>query len=248
MELTIPSSAGIDLSATLDMPKGEARAWALFSHCFTGNRHFPASSRISKTLAENGIACMRFDYQGLGESGGDFAHSSVTNNVQDLITVAQYMEKNFQAPDLLVGHSLGGAIAMIAAPEIPSIKAIATVGTPFDPAHIVYFFAENIAEIDKAGKMRVMISGRPFDISRSYLEDLAELNPEAYIPRIHKPLLIIHSPTDQIVGIDNAQKIFLMARYPKSLIALDKADHMLTIKGSAQWAARLITTWMEPYV
>lgn len=248
ISVTFPSSAGYQLAGTIDMPDTKPRAWALFSHCFAGSRFTPAAARTCKWLAEHGIACLRFDYPGLGQSKGDFAHSSFSMNVLDLQTAARWLGENYAAPSLLIGHSLGGAVAIKAAKDMPSIRAVATMGAPFDPAHSVLHFADKIGEVDETGAVPVTLGGRKLTISRAYLEDLADINPEAYIGLLRKPLLILHSPIDQTVGIDSAQKIYLVARYPKSLISLDKVDHLMTREGAAQHAASLIYTWFDKYL
>lgn len=248
ISVTFPSSAGYTLAGTIDMPETTPKAWALFSHCFAGSRFTPAAARTCKCLAEHGIACLRFDYPGLGQSEGDFADSSFSMNVADLHAAAAWLEENYEAPQLLIGHSLGGAMAIKAAKDMPSIRAVATMGAPFDPAHSVLHFADKIGEVDETGAVPVTLGGRELTISRSYLEDLAEINPEAYIGRMRKPLLILHSPIDQTVGIDSAQKIYLVARYPKSLVSLDKVDHLMTRDGAAQYAASIIYSWFQKYL
>lgn len=248
ISVSFPSSAGYTLAGTIDMPETTPRAWALFSHCFAGSRFTPAAARTCKWLAEHGIACLRFDYPGLGQSEGDFAHSSFTMNVADLQAAATWMEEHYEAPSLLIGHSLGGAVAIKAAKDMPSIRAVATMGAPFDPAHSVLHFADKIGEVDETGAVPVTLGGRELTISRDYLEDLAEINPEAYIGLLRKPLLILHSPVDQTVGIDSAQKIYLVARYPKSLVSLDKVDHLMTREGAAQYAASIILSWVDKYL
>lgn len=248
ISVTFPSSAGYTLAGTIDLPETKPRAWALFSHCFAGSRFTPAAARTCKWLAEHGIACLRFDYPGLGQSEGDFANSSFSMNVADLKAATQWLAENYEAPTLLIGHSLGGAVAIKAATDMPSIRAVATMGAPFDPAHSVLHFADKIGEVDETGAVPVTLGGRELTISRSYLEDLAEINPEAYIGLMRKPLLILHSPVDQTVGIDSAQKIYLVARYPKSLVSLDRADHLMTREGAAQHAASLIYTWVQTYL
>lgn len=236
------------MAGTIDTPDTPPVAWAMFSHCFTGNRFTPAAARVSKTLAEHGIACLRFDFPGLGQSEGNFHETTFSENVADLVAASEWLSEHYEVPQLLIGHSLGGAAALKAGTQIRSLRAVATIGAPFDPAHAVLHFADRIGEVDESGAVTLVLGGREITISREFLEDLAEVNPESYIGRLRRPLLILHSPIDQTVGIDNAQKIFLVARYPKSLIALDKVDHLCTRAGSAQRAAQLIRTWVEPYL
>lgn len=251
LNVTVPSSTGRKLAATIDRPDAPAQAYAIFAHCFAGSRHTPGASRISKRLTEHGIATLRFDFPGLGQSEGEFAETSFSQNVDDIVAVAQWMEENFTAPQLIMGHSLGGAATLKAAtrPELKHmVKCVATVGAPFDPAHSVLHYADKIGDADTHGQVPVVLGGRELIISRAFLEDLADTNPEVYLPKLRKPLLLVHSPIDTTVGIDNAQTIFQLTRYPKSLMALDKADHLLTREGTAQRAADIIGSWAQQYI
>lgn len=251
LNLKVPSSTGLQLAATMDRPDGPAKAYAIFAHCFAGSRHTPGASRISKRLTEHGIATLRFDFPGLGQSEGEFADTSFSQNVDDIVAVAQWMDEHFTAPQLIMGHSLGGAAVLKAAtrPELKKmLKMVATVGAPFDPAHSVLHYADKIGEADANGSVHVTLGGRELVISRHFLEDLAETNPEEYLGKVRKPLLVVHSPIDVTVGIDNAQTIFQLTRYPKSLMALDKADHLLTRQGTAQRAADIIGSWAQQYI
>lgn len=251
LNLKVPSSTGLQLAATMDRPDEPAKAYAIFAHCFAGSRHTPGASRISKRLTEHGIATLRFDFPGLGQSEGEFAETSFSQNVDDIVAVAQWMEEHFTAPQLIMGHSLGGAAVLKAAtrPELKKmLKMVATVGAPFDPAHSVLHYADKIGEADANGSVHVTLGGRELVISRHFLEDLAETNPEEYLGKVRKPLLVVHSPIDVTVGIDNAQTIFQLTRYPKSLMALDKADHLLTRQGTAQRAADIIGSWAQQYI
>lgn len=246
--LTLPSSRGYRMAATLDLPDTEPRAYAIFAHCFTGSRFTPAASRVCKTLAERGIACLRFDFPGLGQSEGNFHETSFSENVEDIHAAARWLEEHHTAPQLLIGHSLGGAAALKAATQLKSLKAVATIGAPFDPAHAVLHFADRISEVDASGAVTLTLGGREITISRAFLEDLAETNPEAYLPTLRKPLLILHSPIDQTVGVENAHHIYQLTRYPKSLVSLHKVDHLVTRQGAAQQAARIIDTWFEQHI
>lgn len=251
LNVQVPSSTGTMLAATIDRPDAPAQAYAIFAHCFAGSRHTPGASRISKRLTEHGIATLRFDFPGLGQSEGEFAETSFSQNADDIVAVAQWMEEHFTAPQLIMGHSLGGAATLKAAtrPELKKmIKCVATVGAPFDPAHSVLHYADKIGEADAHGQVPVVLGGRELIISRGFLEDLADTNPETYLPTLRKPLLLVHSPIDTTVGIDNAQTIFQLTRYPKSLMALDKADHLLTRQGTAQRAADIIGSWAQQYI
>jgi putative redox protein len=249
VSVKIPSSQGTTMAGTLDLPDTPPVAFAIFAHCFTCSRFVPAASRVCKTLAEHGIACLRFDFPGLGQSEGEFSDTTFSSNVEDLIAAAEWLTREHEAPQLLLGHSLGGAAALKAAtrPEMDSVGAVVTLGTPFDPAHAVTHLAEHIRDAEEEGCVTVTLAGRDIDITREFLEDLADNNPETYLPELRKPLLLIHSPTDQTVGVENAQKILRLARFPKSLVTIE-ADHLFTRGGSAQRAGRLIAEWVQPYL
>ncbi len=249
VNVTLPSSTGTAMAGTIDFPDTPPVAFAIFAHCFAGSRHTPGAARTSKQLTNFGIATLRFDFPGLGQSEGDFADTSFSQNVADIQAAAAWLEEHYAAPQLLMGHSLGGAATLAAASTgVPSARCVATIGAPFDPAHSVLHYADKIGEADANGSVEVILGGRALTISRGFLEDLAETNPEQYLPRLRKPLMILHSPIDQTVGIDNAQNIFLRTRYPKSLVALDKADHLITKQGAAARAADLIGAWSEQFI
>lgn len=239
-------STGARLAASVDWPDdGRPRAWALFAHCFTCSRLAPGTSRTCKALAKQGIAGVRFDFTGLGQSEGDFTETTFLTNVADLVRAYEVMEERFEAPSLLAGHSLGGAAALRAAQSMPQVKAVVTMGTPFDPARSLFTFSAD----EPTGRPRSLtIAAREIPISDDFVRALTENAPESYLPSLRRPLLILHSPTDQVVGIDNAQRIFQHARYPKSLVSLDGADHRMTRAGAAQRAADVIRTWAEPYL
>ena len=248
MNVSLPSSTGTAMAGTIDFPDSPPQAFAIFAHCFAGSRHTPGAARVSKQLTNFDIATLRFDFPGLGQSEGNFADTCFSQNVADIQAAADWLAQNYSAPQLLMGHSLGGAAALAAANNIRSLKAVATIGAPFDPAHSVLHYADKIGEVDANGEVEVTLGGRALTISRLFLEDLAETNPEDYLPRLRKPLMVLHSPIDQTVGIDNAQNIFRTTRYPKSLVALDKADHLVTKQGAAARAADLIGAWAEQFI
>lgn len=248
VNVTVPSSTGLNMAGTIDFPSAPPRAFAVFAHCFAGSRHTPGASRVSKRLTDYGIATLRFDFPGLGQSEGDFADTSFSQNVEDVKATCEWLGENYAAPQLLMGHSLGGAAALKASTQLPELRAVATIGAPFDPAHSVLHYADKIGEVDANGSVPVVLGGRELVISRGFLEDLAETNPELYLPRIRQPLMLLHSPIDQTVGIDNAQTIFSVTRYPKSLVALDKADHLVTRQGAAVRAADVIGDWVQQYL
>ncbi|WP_165242331.1 alpha/beta fold hydrolase [Corynebacterium lizhenjunii] len=248
VNVTVPSSTGTAMAGTIDFPDSPPVAFAIFAHCFAGSRHTPGAARTSKQLTNFGIATLRFDFPGLGQSEGDFADTCFSQNVADIQAAATWLEQHYRAPQLLMGHSLGGAATLAAASSIRSLRAVATLGAPFDPAHSVLHYADKIGEVDEHGEVEVTLGGRKLTISRTFLEDLAETDPMVYLRRLRKPLMVLHSPIDQTVGIDNAQNIFKSTRYPKSLVALDKADHLLTKQGAAARAADLIGAWAEQFL
>ena len=239
---------GHKLSGRLDLPVGPPRAYALFAHCFTCTKNSVAASHIARALNARGVAVLRFDFSGLGQSEGDFADSTFSGDVADLIEAARAMEAAQIAPSLLIGHSLGGAAVLAAAPELPGIKAVATLGAPFDVTRVTHQFGPALQTILDEGEAQVLLGGRPFTVRRAFVEDLETHDLGERIGRLHKPLLILHAPRDAVVGIDNASKIFLAARHPKSFISLDDADHLLTRTSDADYAADVIASWAERYV
>jgi uncharacterized OsmC-like protein/fermentation-respiration switch protein FrsA (DUF1100 family) len=241
-------SQGGALAARLDLPAGRPRAFALFAHCFTCSKDFVAASRVSRGLASRGIGVLRFDFTGLGHSEGDFANTDFSSNVEDLLRAADWLRREREAPALLVGHSLGGAAVLATAPRVAEARGVAVIGAPADPEHVTRLFAGARAEIEERGEAEVELAGRRFRIRRELLEDLAESRLEDGIRGMKKGLLVLHSPVDQVVGIDNATKIFTAARHPKSFVSLDRADHLLTRAEDAEYAAGVIAAWAERFV
>jgi uncharacterized OsmC-like protein/pimeloyl-ACP methyl ester carboxylesterase len=241
-------SEGQQLAAALDLPEEEPIAYALFAHCFTCGKDVLAAARIARALAAKGIAVLRFDFTGLGSSEGDFANATFSSNVADLVRAADHLRDTRGVPALLIGHSLGGAAILAAAAQIPDAKAVVTIAAPSDPAHVTGLFADRIDEIRKNGKGEVSFAGRPFQIKREFLDDIAEHNLMAHLTNLHKALLIMHAPTDDTVGIDNATKIFVAAKHPKSFVSLAGADHLLTQKRDAIYVADVIAAWAERYL
>jgi fermentation-respiration switch protein FrsA (DUF1100 family) len=239
---------GHQLAAALDTPDGAIQAYALFAHCFTCGKDVLAAKRIAVALAARGIAVLRFDFTGLGSSGGDFANSTFSSDVADLVRAADHLRETRKAPAILIGHSLGGAAILAAAGRIPEAKAVVTIAAPSDPAHVTHLFGDRIDDIRTQGKVEVQLAGRPFQISQEFLDDIAEHNLMAHVTKLHKALLIMHSPTDDTVGIDNATKIFVAARHPKSFVSLAGADHLLSGKRDAAYVAEIIAAWAGRYV
>jgi uncharacterized OsmC-like protein/pimeloyl-ACP methyl ester carboxylesterase len=255
MEVDVPterfqftSSEGHQLAAALDLPEREPAAYALFAHCFTCGKDVLAAKRIAVALAARGIAVLRFDFTGLGSSEGDFANSTFSSNVADLVRAADHLRETRKSPAILIGHSLGGAAILAAAAQIPDAKAVITIAAPSDPAHVTGLFNDRVADIRKHGEVEVSLAGRPFHIKREFLDDIAEQGLIAHVTKLHKALLIMHAPTDETVGIDNATRIFVAAKHPKSFVSLAGADHLLTGKRDAAYVADVIAAWATRYV
>jgi putative redox protein len=241
-------SEGHRLAAALDLPEREPIAYALFAHCFTCGKDVLAARRIATELANKGIAVLRFDFTGLGSSEGDFANSTFSSNVADLVLAADHLRQTRKAPAILIGHSLGGAAILAAAGRIPDAKAVVTIAAPSDPAHVTHFFGDRIEDIRSQGRVEVSLAGRPFHIKREFLDDIAEHNLMRQVTQLHKALLVMHSPTDDTVGIDNATRIFVAAKHPKSFVSLSGADHLLSKKSDAIYVADLIAAWVMRYL
>lgn len=239
---------GHQLAAALDTPDGPIKAYALFAHCFTCGKDVLAAKRIAVALAAKGIATLRFDFTGLGSSEGDFANSTFSSNVADLVRAADHLRETRAAPAILIGHSLGGAAILAAAGQILEAKAVVTIAAPSDPAHVTHLFMDKLDDIRTQGEVEVSLAGRPFRIKREFLDDVAEQNLMAQVPQLHKAILIMHSPTDDTVGIENATHIFVAARHPKSFVSLAGSDHLLSGKQDAAYVADIIAAWVERYV
>ena len=241
-------SDGLKLAATLDLPDADPIAYALFAHCFTCGKDVLAAKRIAAGLVARGIAVLRFDFTGLGASEGEFANSTFSSNIADLVLAADHLRQTRKAPALLIGHSLGGAAILAAAAQIPEAKAVATIAAPSDPAHVTHLFSDRIEDIKTQGKVEVSLAGRPFHIKREFLDDITEHNLMGQVAKLHKALLIMHSPTDDTVGIDNATHIFAAAKHPKSFISLLGADHLLTQRRDTSYIADVIASWAQRYL
>ncbi|MFE2642642.1 alpha/beta hydrolase family protein [Streptomyces nigra] len=240
-------SQGEKLAARLDLPEGSIKAYALFVHCFTCGKESVATARISKMLTQHGIGVLRFDFTGLGESDGDFSNTNFSSNVEDLVCAANHLRENFAAPQLLIGHSLGGAAVLAGAKQIPEVCAVATIGAPAEPSHVRHLFGDSQVEIQD-GEAPVQIGGKTFLVRRQFLEDLALQSQRERISSLRLPLMVVHSPADEIVGIDNARIIFETARHPKSFISVDGADHLLRKRRDAQFVADIVASWASRYL
>ncbi len=247
-KVTFEGADGDALAARLDKPEGAPKAFALFAHCFTCSKDIFAAQRIAGALAMRGFGVLRFDFTGLGSSEGEFANTNFSSNVGDLVAAADYLRTEFEAPEILIGHSLGGAAVLAAAGRMAEVKAIATIGAPADPSHVSHLFAGDIAEIEAEGKARVEIAGRSFTIKKQFIEDIREQNLSAAIGDLGKALLIFHGPRDQTVAIDNAALIFAAAKHPKSFVSLDDADHLLSRKEDASYVADVLAAWAGRYL
>lgn len=243
-----PGSLGAELDARLDMPALPPRAFALFAHCFTCSKESKAATYVSLALAEQGIAVLRFDFTGLGGSGGDFADTGFSSNVADLIAAADWLRDNHGAPAILIGHSLGGAAVLAAAGRIPEVRAVATIAAPYEPAHVKRLLKSSADEIAATGEAEVELAGRRFRIRREFLEDLESQSQRQAIAALRRALLVMHSPVDDTVAIDNATGIFTAAKHPKSFVSLDTADHLLTRREDARYAAAVLAAWASRYV
>jgi uncharacterized OsmC-like protein/pimeloyl-ACP methyl ester carboxylesterase len=241
-------TGGHQLSAALDLPTQDPLGYALFAHCFTCSKDSLAAKRIATALAAKGIAVLRFDFTGLGSSEGDFANTTFSSNVGDLVRAADHLRKTRKAPAILIGHSLGGAAVLAAAAQIPEAKAVVTIAAPSAPAHVTGLFKEEIEDIREHGEVEVSLAGRPFRIKREFLDDIAEHDLMAHIGKLRRALLIMHAPTDDIVGIDNATRIFMSARHPKSFVSLAGANHLLSEKRDAAYVADVIAAWASRYI
>jgi putative redox protein len=247
-KIRFPGSTGDLLTARLDIPDSEPAAWALFAHCFTCSKDLKAVVNLSRALNDAGVAVMRFDFTGLGESEGDFADTSFVSNVDDLVAAADYLATEHEPPKILVGHSLGGAAVLQAAAEVPSAVAVATIGAPADPAHVTHLLTGAIDDIRRDGQAEVMLAGRRFTIGEKFLDDLEETRQQERIRSLDRALIIFHSPVDMVVGIDNAARIYAAAKHPKSFISLDEADHLLTDPSDARYVGEVLAAWSRKYI
>ncbi len=246
--LTFAGHSGDELAARLDLPAGPVLATALFAHCFTCSKDIPAARRIAARLNNAGIAVLRFDFTGLGHSDGEFENTSFSSNIADLVLAAKALAARDMAPALLIGHSLGGAAVLGAARKISSVRAIVTIGAPFDPGHVTHNFGDALASIEADGSAEVMLGGRAIRIGKEFVEDVRAENLEGEIRNLRRALLVLHAPGDMTVGIENAARIFAAAKHPKSFVTLDDADHLISKPADAEYAADVIASWAMKYL
>lgn len=247
-KVTFKNQQGESLAGILEMPTGPACSYALFAHCFTCSKDIAAATRISRALAKQGIAVLRFDFTGLGHSEGDFSDTNFSSNLQDLKSAANYLQQHYEAPSVLIGHSLGGAAVLAVASQLDHVKAVVTIGAPATATHIQHLFAKQHDEIMSQNAASVELDGRNFTIKRQLIEDLVNYQTVEHIKTLGKALLIFHSPIDQIVSIDEAAKIYSAAVHPKSFVSLDQADHLLTHAEDTEYVAAVITAWVKRYI
>lgn len=241
-------SDGSTLAGRLESPEGEAKAYAVFAHCFTCSKDYVASRTIANALASKSIATLRFDFTGLGNSEGDFSNTNFSSNVQDLICAATALSETHQAPQLMLGHSFGGAATLAASSQLDSVNAVATIAAPYDPAHVAHLIASNESEILERGSAEVCLFNRSFTIKSQFLKDIGEQNQKERLANLKKPLMVMHSPTDDTVGVENAKRIFDAAKHPKSFVSLDGIDHLLKKKSDAEYIATILAAWASRYI
>ncbi len=248
-KVTFFNGQGHELSAYLELPVNQhPHTYALFAHCFTCTKNLTAIRNISRALSIRGIAVLRFDFTGLGESEGDFSDTNFSSNIEDLLAAARYLGYEHQPAGIIIGHSLGGAAAICAASRLEYLRAVVTIGAPFDPAHVSHVIKEDIDEIEADGEAEVDIGGRPFTIKKQFLEDIRKTKLRDHLQGLRKALLIMHSPQDRIVEIDNAAELYHAARHPKSFVTLDGADHLLSKKADSIYTGDLIGSWAQRYI
>ena len=248
IEAVFKNLQGESLSGLLEMPSGAIKSYALFAHCFTCSKDNPAAARIAMSLADQGIAVLRFDFTGLGTSKGNFSNTNFSSNLQDLLAAANYLEQQYAAPSLLIGHSLGGSAALAVAQDLPAVQAVVTIGAPATAAHIKHLFADSYRELQDKQSVLVELGGRSFNIQRQFIDDLEKYNSVAHVQALKKALLIFHSPVDDVVSIDEAARIYTAAKHPKSFVSLDHADHLLSNPEDSRYVAEVLSAWASRYL
>ncbi len=249
IQLKIPNANGHQLNARLELPVHQKVSnYVIFAHCFTCSSNLNAVRNISKALTHEGFGVLRFDFTGLGRSEGSFAESHFKANINDIISVHEYMKDNYTAPSLLVGHSLGGAAVLVAGSRLSEIKAVATIGAPASATHVAQHFSHGIKDVESKGEVEVNIGGRPFKINQDFLEGFTKIDIMAEVKQLRKPLLVLHAPFDKTVGVENAQEIFVNAHHPKSFVSLDGADHLLSQQSDSLYAGGIISSWSKRFL
>lgn len=248
LKITFDNEKGLQLDARLDLPEGEAKAFAVFAHGFAGSKETLVASRISRALTKESIGVLRFDFTGLGESQGDFSQTTFSSNVSDILAATRYLEAYYQTPKLLIGHSFGGTASIVAASKLQNVSAVATIGSPSSPSHVSHHFSEHLESISDHGKAEVVIQGKNLSISQDFVEDIEAYDLEDIVKNFQKSFLIFHSPVDMTVSIDHAGILYRAARHPKSFLSLDRADHNLTRQEDAEYVATVLAAWMKRYI
>lgn len=248
LKVEFQNESGHRLAGILDMPLAEVQAYALFAHCFTCSKNLKAATNISRALTAAGIAVLRFDFTGLGQSEGEFADTNFSSNVADLLAAAGFLAGNYEAPAILVGHSLGGTAVLQAAAAIPSAVAVATIGSPSEPTHVAHMFGDARSDLEEKGEAEVTLGGRPFTVRQQFLDDLGKHKLPQTIGTLRKALLIMHAPLDDVVDIDNASALFVAAKHPKSFVSLDDADHLLSSNEDSLYAGSVLAAWASRYL
>lgn len=248
-KIQFPGADGHMLAGLLDLPTGQTpRAMALFAHCFSCSKDIAAARVIAKSLAMQGFGVLRFDFTGLGDSEGSFADTNFSTNLDDLVAAANWLEAEYGGPDILIGHSLGGAAVVAVASRLDQVRAVATIGAPSDAEHVINSFASRLDEIDMRGEAEVLLAGRPFTIKKQFVSDVSGAKVRDAVATLGRPILVMHAPLDAVVGIDNASGLFVNAKHPKSFVSLDTADHLLTQREDAEYAADVIVHWVSRYL
>lgn len=248
MKFDFTNSNNETLAGKLELPKRTPKAFAIFAHCFTCSKDIIAANIISKKLNDSEIAVLRFDFTGIGNSEGDFSNTNFSSNVQDLIDANNAITEKYQAPTLIIGHSLGGAAVLKAATLLDNIKAVVTIGAPSCTGHVAHLFKQGLSQIEEQGEAEILLAGRSFKIKKQFIDDINEVDVLNGVRNFNKALLVMHSPLDDTVSIEHAGNIFQAAKHPKSFISLDKADHLLMKKDDANYVANLIGTWSQKFV
>jgi len=242
------NSHGQSLSGILDTPETPPEAYALFAHCFTCSKNLKAAANIARALNDAGIAVLRFDFTGLGQSEGEFADTNFSSNVADLLAAVDFMAREYVAPSILIGHSLGGTAVLQAAPEVDSAVAVVTIGSPSEPVHVARMLSDSRDELSEHGEATINLGGRPFRMKQQFLDDLEQQDLRSSIGSLRKALLVMHAPLDNIVEIDNASELFAAAKHPKSFVSLDDADHLLSHETDSRYAGRVLAAWASRYL
>ncbi|WP_067435174.1 alpha/beta hydrolase family protein [Nocardioides jensenii] len=247
-QVRFPSVSGEMLAGLVDLPRGEVRGWGVFAHGFTLGKDFVASARICRQLAAEGVGMLRFDNLGLGDSEGDWGDGSFSHKVADTVRAVEFMVEQGRPPEILVGHSFGGAAVLAAASQLPGVRAVVSIAAPVEPSHVEHNYDALLDRVLGEGEAQWLVGGKALTLKRDFVEDIRRADLREQVRTLRRPLLVMHSPTDNTVGIANASEIFRTARHPRSFVSLEGSDHLLTAPGQAQRAARIISAWADQYL